>query len=226
MRKEYIFTALGTALGLVVGGVAGYRYAEMKLEEKYEQIASEEIVKAKNYYRSTIRKDVFESPMQMVEAVAKLDPEASDALVKYGSVDSDDEAPSNVVNIFDVSGDESLLDPERRDPEEPYIITEEEYLEGEPEFEQVTLTYYEGDNVLTDDRDQIVPDHSCVGDDNLVHFGLGTEQKNMLFIRNEKAEADYEVSRSEGSYSVEVLGFDPEDLEEKQPLRMRMRDDG
>lgn len=100
----------------------------------------------------------------------------------------------------------------RRSGDKPYIISHDEYFEGELDYEQVQVTYYEGDDVLVDDQDVPIPDSDAsVGDDNLTKFGHGSKDENIVYIRNDGRGLDYEVVRSEGKYAYEVLGFENDD---------------
>lgn len=93
-----------------------------------------------------------------------------------------------------------------RTPEVPYIISFEEFQENSFEHEQTSMTYYEGDDVLADEKDEMIPEiESFVGHDNL-RFGHGSRDPNVVYIRNERTESDYEVQRSTGKFSEEVLG--------------------
>ncbi len=40
----------------------------------------------------------------------------------------------------------------------------------------------------------------------MTQFGVGSEDKNTLYIRNETYRMEYEVVRSPGRFDVEVLG--------------------
>jgi hypothetical protein len=113
-----------------------------------------------------------------------------------------------------------------RNPDEPYVISEEEFLENEPEHVQHNLTYFEEDDVLTDEQDQPIPDtEETVGNANLLRFGQGTKDNNTVFIRNEKLNIDFEVSRNKGSYVREVLGFIQHD-DRRRVKSFRRRDRG
>lgn len=104
-----------------------------------------------------------------------------------------------------------------RTTEYPYVITEEEYFANEQEFTQITCTYYEGDDVLVDEQDKPIDDvEEMVGEANLKRFGTGSKDRNIVYIKNNKRGLDFEIARSRGKYTVEVLGFDDE---ERQPLR-------
>jgi hypothetical protein len=118
-----------------------------------------------------------------------------------------EESEDSAENVFEKYSDEKWM--ENRDPSKPYIISEEEFLANDPEFDQTQLTYFAGDKQLADDnRQDPIPNHSIVGEDNLEHFGVGSDDPHLLYIRNEKLKADFEISLSQGYYQREVLGLD------------------
>lgn len=118
-----------------------------------------------------------------------------------------------------------------RSPDAPYVITVGEYDEEEDTnlYTRIELAYYEEDNTLSDDREAIVPDiEGCVGSKNLNRFGMGSEDPNVVYIRNEKLMADYLVTREEGSYTQTVLGiqeWDTQIQKTKRPETRKLRDD-
>jgi hypothetical protein len=76
------------------------------------------------------------------------------------------------------------------------------------------MTWYSGDNVLVDDKDQPVDNvNKIVGIENLQYFGRWSDQENIVYIRNERLTAMFEVLRSEGKYAIEVLGLDPSEVD-------------
>ena len=111
------------------------------------------------------------------------------------------------VNVFEKYADDDIIDVENRDTSKPYIITKDEFFTNEPEYQQVTLSYFEGDDVLTDERDRPQDDKSVVGEDNLEKFGVGSGEVNTVYVRNDVIELDFEITRSTGKYTEEVLGF-------------------
>lgn len=116
----------------------------------------------------------------------------------------------DVSNIFD-NEDEWNHEAElsTRIEGQPYIIHIEEFENEEAGFSQSTLTYYEGDDILVDERETPVYNHSQVVGE--LRFGHGSNDQNVVYVRNEKLHADYEVLRDSGYYSVEVLGQQMED---------------
>lgn len=121
-------------------------------------------------------------------------------------------------NIFDDHGasDENDLDRSSRSSDKPYIISNEEFEDAELEYNQNTLTYYQGDAVLTDEHDQPVPINTVIHESNL-QFGNASGDKNVVYIRNDKLEVDFEVVQDLGYYTEEVLGVPPR--EERKGLR-------
>lgn len=97
---------------------------------------------------------------------------------------------------------------DKRNPDEPYIITHDEFMENENGFTQGTMTYYNGDDILTDDKDVPVPDiDEIVGSEALTRFGYGSRDRNVVYVRNEKIETDFEITLSQGEFAKEVAGF-------------------
>lgn len=116
-------------------------------------------------------------------------------------VDDDDE--DDDTDAFDY--DEEL---KHRGEIEPYVISHDEFMENEMDSSQITLTFYEGDDVLTDEKEQPIPDvEETIGEDNLQRFGHGSRDPNVVYIRNPRLDVDFEVTLSKGNYTEEVLGF-------------------
>lgn len=114
-----------------------------------------------------------------------------------------------VINVFnEISPTEDLPQYmiEARTPDRPYIITLEEFTEGENDAD--TLTYYEEDGVLADSQDMPVDRvGEDVGEENLNKFGFGSNDSRMLYIRNEKLGMDYEIILHQGSFAEVVHGI-------------------
>lgn len=122
---------------------------------------------------------------------------------------------------------DALIDDEEKDPKTPYVISVEDYMEGEDGFESHTLTYYEKDQQLCDDMDQLIPDvRQTVGFGNLQKFGKMSGNGDTVYIRNHERKADYEVVRDPGSYREEVLNISTWDEEDspRGPKVKKFRD--
>lgn len=212
MNWKTVAAAIGIA-SFVAGSATGFFTAKRLLEKKYEELLKQEIEYTKKFYARQAKKDGFESPIEAAKAL--LPEEAADALLKYQTaVVTDYHAISKggeqiVRNIF---AETSSVDLEKeiaaRTEEAPYIISVREYSENELDHQQATLTYYAGDQVLADEKDENIPNtDETVGDNNLPRFGHRSEDPNTLFVRNEALEMDFEIVLKQGKYKEIVLGM-------------------
>lgn len=246
-------------VAVVAAGVAGFvawKISEKRTSARYEDILAQEIEQAKELYMRLGKAGDYSTPESTVKALVP--DEVVESVVQYqgrppreGGIRydkvSDVPAPEpleetvqvvateKTVNVFV----EAAVDPgvwdinheiANRDTDKPYVISLAEFRENEEEHEQQTLQYYQGDDVLCDSRDEPIDavDYT-IGDDNLVRFGHGSEDANVVYIRNERLDTDFEVLRSPGHYQKEVLGLEPKESlrhsQTRRPRRMRERDE-
>ena len=85
---------------------------------------------------------------------------------------------------------------------EPYVITPDEFVDGE-EYEKITLIYY-ADNVLADEDDDLVNNVEDIIGDALSHFG--EYEEDAVYVRNEQLRAEYEILKDLRTYA-EVCGY-------------------
>lgn len=99
---------------------------------------------------------------------------------------------------------------------DPYIISEDEYIDPNifSEFSRNTLIYYEDDDVLATDRDEVVHDvEEMIGPDALTNFGYMSGNNDVVFVRNIKLGSNFEIIRESGSYQELILGLSEEDVD-------------
>lgn len=219
-------------LSLAVGAVIGYAVGVKRTTLKYEEILEEEIEKAKDFFARSSKSGPFETPEKTAETlgvpvVLTAETTAREAFRNYqGGVESPETYEPAERNIF-VDPPVFDLDQERSvraaHPEDPYVISKDEYDENEPGHDQVTVTYFDKDDTLVDARDQVIDDvDGTVGINNLQRFGHGSVDNRVVLVRNERLDMDFEVVKSDGSYAKEVLGFDEDQLKHSD-IRMRTR---
>lgn len=125
--------------------------------------------------------------------------------------------------------------PEAIDPSEempapsedrPYIITIAQFMtDGVHEDNKVSLLYFEEDGQLVDEREALVSEiERTVGENNLQNFGLGSKDRNALYVRNERLDCDFEIIRDSRSFSEVILGVKPE-RNNLAPRKMRNNDE-
>lgn len=126
-------------------------------------------------------------------------------------------------NVFrDVAVDESEAEQEtevrewnyareraKRSPDIPYVIHYDERHEMDG-YSDLTLTLYEADDVLCNERDEVVPQEereALVGERNLELFGHGSNDPSIVYVRNDRLELVIELIKSTNSYAEEVHGL-------------------
>lgn len=149
-----------------------------------------------------------------------LDQIANDVAKATMMPNPDDETQASIF-----SGDEDDWDYDEelkhRGLDHAYIIHRDEYFAEETNNSQSTLTYYRGDNVLCDELDTPIYDmEKVVG---TLIFGKGSNDPNVVYVRNERLEADYEVLLDHGYYQTEVLGQAVEDDLNAQDVKHSVR---
>jgi hypothetical protein len=98
----------------------------------------------------------------------------------------------------------------------PYVLHRDEFYADEMGYEQTTMTYYKGDNVMANQDDTPVYNHHMVVGPLL--FGHGSGDPNVFHVRNDKRKEEYEIIMDDGHFSVEVLGLEMEH-EQEEDLR-------
>lgn len=96
----------------------------------------------------------------------------------------------------------------------PYILHQDEFINSETGFKQQTYTYYVADDILADQDDTPVYDYSTLLGE--LRFGHGSNDQNVVYIRNEKARCEWEVLQHPGSFAYEVLGQSFEEKDERE----------
>lgn len=241
-RNNPVVLAAVGALGLGVGVIGGYFLAKKILTAQFEDQMTVEIAEAKEFYAGLYKTSADGKPLTPQDVLTERQgAEALEALRAYsGAVDEETEEPvlegephddivdeeiaerlqmeaASRVNVF--ADDTFDLEEEKkyRTAEAPYIITHDEYYDSDREFENQALTYYAGDDTLCDEHDRPLEDtDKIVGDDHLVRFGSGSKDKNIVYVRNERLEIDYEIVRVDGTYLEMVLG---EEAKQDRELR-------
>lgn len=227
-------------VAIFTGGAGlGYFIAYVVVSKKFQGYLDAETAALKEYYGRTHNKLVFATPG---EAVAALHPEQADittpvteseflaeavqAAKEYAQPDDEEETEEMVTSNIFLSTSQELSDEElnARNPVDPYVVSVGEFMDNDGEFDQVNLTYYEGDNSLCDDQEHLIPDiEGTVSSENLEKFGLASGDANVVYVRNERLKTVFEITRNLGEYAIEVMGVAEDHLEHSAPMRRRDR---
>lgn len=83
----------------------------------------------------------------------------------------------------------------------PRTISASEMLNQKQWYTKLTFSYYAEDNILADDQDNLVDDpKDLVGEHFTEFFGMNEEDLNVIYIRNDDRETDYEIMKIDESY--------------------------
>lgn len=112
------------------------------------------------------------------------------------------------------------------DPNKPYVITVDQYMtDTQYEDNKMELVYFEGDDQMIDAAERLVNGvDDLIGHSNLQHFGLGSRDRNALYVRNDQKKMDFEILRDKRTYTEVVLGVKPEVTLGAKVRRMREDD--
>lgn len=194
-------STLKGVLIFVLGAAAGSLATWKLIEKKYKDIAQEEIDSVKDTF-SKMKKNEYpdkledypdfeefdDSDDEEPKSEQKIDRNNKPDIVEYAKILSE----TGYTNYAERQDKKEKKGVEPVEDERPYVISPDEFGEKDG-YENVTLTYY-ADGVLTDYFDNVISNvDEVVGLDSLDHFG--EYEDDVVFVRNEKMETDYEILR-------------------------------
>lgn len=162
---------------------------------------------------SPLSKDEDDKPVRVVdnivspvERAAELEKAAN--RVPYNRISTVDEEADAIEVLKKRAYDGG---PEGSNSRPPHLITFGVFDANEEGYEQISLSFFAGDGIVLDEGDVVVtPERveEIIGTDNLNKFGTNTEDPdmdpNVLHIRCEKFNMDFEVVRDMGTHASVV----------------------
>ena len=197
----------GLGIGLAVGFFFGYRFNREKIRAEAFEQSEEEVRQIREHYRQRI------TAAQTKPTVGELIEEKGYSDERLAPPVYISPGPGVVVPPPAPSKDKDRgwsypRELSQRSVEAPYIIHQDEFTTNETEYNQVAYTYYAIDDVLVDEDNRPLPYASEVVGINNLRFGHGTDDDDVVFVRNSKLEVEMEICRVNQSYHEEVLGLD------------------
>lgn len=181
-------------MGATISALITYRVTK----SRYEEIVEEEI----EHIREDFFKELGSSGESKTEDDEELDIDRAEDIrtnarltkkyIRYNSTLDFDE-PSATQDIF----------------RGPYVISVTSFNEEMKHYDKVSLQYYNEDDTLTDETDEVINDLiTLIGDHALVCFGdSDSNDPDVVYIRNDQLGIDYEIVRLDKSYVETVLGI-------------------
>lgn len=234
--KPWIKILIGVVSGFAGGFAAGFLCHKKMNDIQFEEIDEAEMQAIEENLNK--KEGGSEKESSLFQAVENADPQDTDELrnamqgkVKYSKLDEDTKerfhgAWETVRDYSDEDNADSLpVDPEEGLDEEflemieqeevepgqmepPHVISLSEFYNERPEYDKITIDWYEPDNVYLDENEEIIGDiQSYVGLNASTLFKENSPQDDpdIRFIRNEQYGSDYEVIRHHRSYR-ETMG--------------------
>lgn len=210
------FFISGIGAGCAVGFYVGYRIAKARTRAEALAQAEAEIETMRRHYQAKVvaaeEKPSRDEVARIVEergysTAADLSERPLPAPVPIMTTPV--EAPAVV---YDGGKDKNAgwnfpKELEARSAGMPYVIHQDEFNDDVNGYSQVTYTYYAQDDILIDENDsQPINIDEIVGQTNL-KFGHGTDDIDVVYVRNDKLQIEMEICRSSGSYEEEVMGL-------------------
>lgn len=210
-----VLTAFG--IGSFMGAAVTYVLSKRSFHEELER----EIQDVKDNYR-ILRKEDYESPTDYLEknrpdsvedkilaevevnqivAYAKASEELKEAVVNYNAF-SRDEVPDKELLPEDANEVlyQNLL--ATRTDDAPFLISVNEYFDEMREYQKLSITYFEGDNIVCYEDDSVMLDpEQSFGLINLSRFGVKSDSEHIVYVRNPRISVDYEIVRDDGKYA-------------------------
>lgn len=186
MKKFLIFLA-GAAVGSLITWYFTREYYRKKTDDEVNDVVA--------HFRNAYKREV-EEPRRIQQETERQQRESWQEQKKaYYKMSQQYQPP-------DEPGPEVGYYPEPHPHEDynpPYEVTEEQVLDMmrmNDEWEQVELTYYEADDVVVEDREQMENWSEYVGPVSSKCFN----SQGLYFVRNEKYKVDYEIHYEPGNF--------------------------
>jgi hypothetical protein len=223
----------GVVIGAVTGGVLGYYLGQRSNRRWYEERAVAEIESLRTAFQEDHDERLrdmqthFDAKHKALEAQLKapitevveylgyvkkeeVEEEEQPDQTPHRPPSIEDTRDNNVFQSNPAVNDDWDYDLEfawrHENPGRPYVIHLDEY--GEEGYDPVSYTYYTEDHVVADEHDEAIDNvDELIGLENLEKFGHGSDNANIVMVRNEALTLDIEVAKCDGSYAADVQGF-------------------
>ena len=221
-------------VGLAIGSAVTY----LSSKKHFQRVSDSEIDSVREIYISKIN-DLESSLIDLKEAdpepevKAKTRKEAQALIIEQGYAevvieeDSFQEPYKIISRAEEGESDPDILEFDQegevaallaKGNEAPYIISYEEWCDSDEDgIDKTTISWYEQDRTMADERDEPIDDWDrLVGQDNLAWFGWRSYDESVVYVMNPDISTAFEITKNEGAFSIIVLG-DPDLFVQHEP---------
>jgi preprotein translocase subunit Sss1 len=200
----------GAAVGFAVGFYFGYKKNKEKIKADAFRQSEHDIAQIREHYQQKVLAATEKPDLEEVIEERGYDRPLKapvPGVIEPDSIRADlltDEPDEKVVWDY-----QKELDHRVRNPDDPYVIHQEEYMAQETGYRQVAYTYYAVDDVLVgEDEFHPLPHADIIVGLNNLQFGHGTDDPDVVFVRNNEHQLEMEICRLHKSYEEEILGIE------------------
>lgn len=191
-------TVIAFLAGTAIGGMAAWRVAN----ERYAKISEEDILSVKEAFRNREQKlkDEIEELKSKLEVTECSEEEKVPSTILSTNEHQDKGDINEYVRMVNRTKYAHTSVPQKEDHsvEAPYVISPEEFGEMDG-YTQISLTYFEDDDILSDENGVIIDDPEEIVGDALNHFG--DYEEDSVFVRSDPKRCDYEILKDLRSYA-------------------------
>lgn len=192
-------TVIAFLAGTAIGGMAAWRVAN----ERYAKISEEDILSVKEAFRNREQKlkDEIEELKSKLDVTECLEEEEKVPSTILSTNEHQDKGDINeYVRMVNRTKYAHTSVPQKEDHsiEAPYVISPKEFGEMDG-YTQISLTYFEDDDILSDENGVIIDDPEEIVGDALNHFG--EYEEDSVFVRSDPKRCDYEILKDLRSYA-------------------------
>ena len=198
MINDTIKNLLIFTTGAAIGSAVTWKF----LKTKYEQIAQDEIDSVKEVFSRR-----FEEESEDID-----ESDDEDEEYNYEPTEEDKASSNNIIEEMKYTSyskkknKNSKRKHSKNEDEElvPYVISPDDF--GDNGYDTESFTYY-ADDILANDYDEIIEDRELlIGNYSLSSFG--TYEEDIVHVRNDETQTDYEICRVNEKYSDVVSSPD------------------
>lgn len=186
-------TKVACAIAFVAGAAVGVAASWRVLDTKYKKLADKEIASVKELF--------YSKPVENNEEPDESEEEKFEQSPEEDFTEEEKKEYTNIASSYTNYATKSVVEEEPNveiTDSEPYVISPVEL--GDCDYDVIDLIYYEGDNTLTDEEDEIIDDvGDLIGWESLEHFG--EYEDDSVCVRNDVRKVDYEVLLDVRKYS-------------------------
>lgn len=215
--NKYVTYGLIFVGGAAIGGGIGWFVTKKRIEKIMDAKIEEEVKKTREWYRSlsedTVKADENDISEDDIEDPVEATSEPSDDAIRVGKLAVEsytermnrrkedllrpertryDQIPYESTEDQEEEVDEVRLETNDDDPRSDiYVITADQFAHERYGYDKVTLYWWELERILSEEDMDILDVPDLLG--NNWESKIGTEEKDIVYVRNENLETDYEV---------------------------------